>query len=71
MNDSAEHPPQAIILAAGKGTRMDSDLPKVLHEVAGKPMLCWVVEACFGAGVERCVIVVGYGGDKVRAALAD
>lgn len=63
--------PHAVLLAAGKGTRMDSDLPKVLLEVAGRPMLHWVVEACFAAGVERCVVVVGYGGDKVREALAD
>lgn len=70
MSEAIENPPQAIILAAGKGTRMDSDLPKVLHEVAGKPMVHWVVEACFNAGVERCVIVVGYEGKQVRAALA-
>lgn len=64
-------PPSAILLAAGKGTRMGSDLPKVLLEVGGRPMLRWVVEACFAAGVERCVVVVGYRGDDVRAALAD
>lgn len=58
-------------MAAGKGVRMGSDLPKVLCEVAGKPMLRWVVEACFDAGVETCVVVVGYRGDDVRAALAD
>lgn len=63
--------PHAILLAAGKGTRMGSDLPKVLHPVAGRPMLRWVVDACLGAGVERCVVVVGYRGDDVRAALAD
>ena len=50
---------------------MGSDLPKVLHPVAGRPMLRWVVDACLGAGVERCVVVVGYRGDDVRAALAD
>ncbi len=50
---------------------MESDLPKVLHPVADRPMLRWVVDACFAAGVERCVIVVGYRGDDVRAALAD
>ncbi|MBB6430892.1 sugar phosphate nucleotidyltransferase [Algisphaera agarilytica] len=64
-------PPAAIIMAAGKGTRMGSDLPKVLHEVAGKPMLRWVTEACYAAGVETCVVVVGYRGDDVRKALAD
>jgi len=77
MTDLATHPPpalnapSAILLAAGKGTRMGTDLPKVLHEVAGKPMLRWVVEACFAAGVQRCVVVVGYRGDDVRAAMAD
>lgn len=63
--------PAAILMAAGKGTRMGSDLPKVLFEVGGKPMLRWVVDACFAAGVETCVVVVGYRGDDVRAALAD
>jgi UDP-N-acetylglucosamine diphosphorylase/glucosamine-1-phosphate N-acetyltransferase len=65
------NPPQAIILAAGKGTRMGGDLPKVLYEVAGQPMVCWVVRACVEAGVERCIVVVGYKGEDVRAALAD
>ncbi|MEM9914247.1 MAG: NTP transferase domain-containing protein [Planctomycetota bacterium] len=67
----SENAPAAILMAAGKGTRMGSDLPKVLFEVGGKPMLRWVVEACFAAGVETCVVVVGYRGDDVRAALAD
>jgi bifunctional UDP-N-acetylglucosamine pyrophosphorylase/glucosamine-1-phosphate N-acetyltransferase len=49
---------------------MGSDLPKVLLPVAGRPMLLWVVEACRQAGVERCVIVVGYKADQVRDALA-
>jgi bifunctional UDP-N-acetylglucosamine pyrophosphorylase/glucosamine-1-phosphate N-acetyltransferase len=64
-------PPSAIILAAGKGTRMGGDRAKVLHEVAGRPMLHWVTDACFAAGVQRCVIVVGYQADEVRASLAD
>lgn len=61
--------PQAVILAAGKGTRMGGDLPKVLHPVADKPMLWWVVKACQDAGVSRCVIVVGYKADEVRQSL--
>ena len=61
----------AIILAAGKGTRMKSDLPKVLHPVAGKPMVWWVVQACKQAGADLCVVVVGYKGDLIREALAD
>lgn len=60
----------AIIMAAGKGTRMGGDLPKVLYEVAGKPMVWWVVQACKQAGAGRCILVVGYKGELVREALA-
>lgn len=62
--------PQAIILAAGKGTRMGGDLPKVVHRVADRPMVYWVVKACREAGVGRCIVVVGYKGELVREALA-
>ncbi|MEL6740804.1 MAG: NTP transferase domain-containing protein [Planctomycetota bacterium] len=62
---------EAIILAAGKGTRMQSDLPKVCHEVGGRPMVCAVVDACLEAGCTRVVAVVGYKQELVRAALAD
>ena len=41
----------AIILAAGKSTRMKSNKPKVLHEICGRPMLDWVLRACYDAGV--------------------
>lgn len=65
-------PPQAIILAAGKGTRMGpTDLPKVLYEVAGRPMVHWVIKAAREAGVERCILVIGYQARMVRDALAD
>jgi len=80
-------PPAAIILAAGKGKRMapapgsassatgddgnDKPLPKVLYPAAGEPMVVWVVRACRAAGVERCIIVIGYEGQQVRDALAD
>lgn len=60
----------AIILAAGKGTRMKSDLPKVVHPVGGRPMVCAVVDACLASGVTRIVAVVGYQQEKVREALA-
>ena len=48
----------AIILAAGKGTRMQSDIPKVLHKVAGITMLDWVISAAQNAGVEKIVTVI-------------
>jgi len=68
---SGKPAPQAVIMAAGKGTRMGSDLPKVLFEVAGKPMVHWVIQACQDAGVSRCIVVVGYEADQVRESLKD
>ena len=55
----------AIILAAGKSTRMKSRRPKPLHEICGKPMLGWILDACFDAGVTRALVVVGYGKDEI------
>jgi bifunctional UDP-N-acetylglucosamine pyrophosphorylase/glucosamine-1-phosphate N-acetyltransferase/UDP-N-acetylglucosamine pyrophosphorylase len=62
--------PLAIILAAGKGKRMASDLPKVLVPVCGRPMIRYVVDAVRAAGIERIVVVVGYRGNLVREELA-
>ncbi|MCA3005323.1 MAG: NTP transferase domain-containing protein [Planctomycetaceae bacterium] len=62
--------PVAIILAAGKGTRMRSDLPKVVHPVGGRPMVCAVVDACRAAGCQRVVLVVGYKQEVVRELMA-
>ncbi len=59
----------AIILAAGKGTRLKTELPKVLHEICGRPMLAHVFDACWSAGIEECIAVVGYKHELVRAAL--
>ena len=56
----------AIILAAGEGTRMRSDLPKVLHPIAHRPMVCHVIAACLEAGVDEVAIVVGTQAQKVR-----
>ena len=59
-----------IILAAGKSTRMKSALPKVLHEVCGRPMIEYVLDAARAAGVSRIVAVVGHRADLVRAELS-
>jgi bifunctional UDP-N-acetylglucosamine pyrophosphorylase/glucosamine-1-phosphate N-acetyltransferase len=59
-----------IILAAGQGTRMRSALPKVLHPVAGKPMLQHVVDACARLTVANMAVVYGHGGEKVREQIA-
>lgn len=61
----------AVILAAGQGTRMKSKLAKVLHPVAGKPMVEYSVSAAAFAGVTNTVLVVGHQGDQVRAALGE
>ncbi len=62
--------PVAIILAAGQGKRMKSDKAKVLHEVCGRPMIRYVVEAARGAGAKTIIVVVGYAADQVETALA-
>lgn len=59
-------PAVAVVLAAGKGTRMRSALPKVLHEAAGRPLLAWVLDAARQAGCKRLLVVVGHGADLVR-----
>ncbi|MDK2888207.1 MAG: bifunctional UDP-N-acetylglucosamine pyrophosphorylase / glucosamine-phosphate N-acetyltransferase [Thermoanaerobacter sp.] len=61
----------AVILAAGKGTRMKSGLPKVMHRVCGRPMIEYVLDAVQGAGVEEIVVVVGFGGDLVARTVQD
>ena len=58
-----------IILAAGQGTRMRSSLPKVLHPVAGKPMLQHVIDAFHALEVEDMAVVFGHGGEQVRNAV--
>ncbi|EGO64140.1 bifunctional UDP-N-acetylglucosamine diphosphorylase/glucosamine-1-phosphate N-acetyltransferase GlmU [Acetonema longum] len=55
----------AVILAAGKGTRMKSALPKVLHTVGGKPMVQHVLDAARGAGANQCIVVIGFGAESV------
>ncbi len=60
----------AIVLAAGKGTRMTSELPKVLMEVCGRPMIEYVLDALAEGGVDRMIVVVGYRAELVRSLLA-
>lgn len=59
-----------VILAAGRGTRMRSNLPKVLHALAGRPMLHHVLDTALSLRPARCVVVYGYGGDLVQAEVA-
>lgn len=60
----------AVVMAAGKGTRMKSDLPKVLFPVLGRPMIDYVLDTLEKAGIERIYTVVGYRNDLVRETLA-
>jgi UDP-N-acetylglucosamine diphosphorylase/glucosamine-1-phosphate N-acetyltransferase len=60
----------AIVLAAGKGTRMKSDLPKVLCPVVGRAMIHFVIDALEAAGIKRQIVVVGYEADAVKRELA-
>ena len=64
-------PVAAIILAAGKSTRMKSRLPKPLHPICGLPMTAHVIRACREAGVARIVVVVGHEAETVRAGLGN
>jgi bifunctional UDP-N-acetylglucosamine pyrophosphorylase/glucosamine-1-phosphate N-acetyltransferase/UDP-N-acetylglucosamine pyrophosphorylase len=61
----------AIVMAAGKGTRMESDLPKVLVNVCGRPMVDYVLDAIEESGVSRTIVVVGYKADDVQSVLSD
>ena len=64
-----EHPIAAIVLAAGKGTRMQSAMPKVLHKIAGQPMVCHVLDAVAPLNPNETCVVVGPGMDDVAAAV--
>jgi len=56
----------AIVLAAGKGTRMKSDIPKVLHEILGKPMISHILDSLRQAGITGIITVAGYGSELLR-----
>jgi bifunctional UDP-N-acetylglucosamine pyrophosphorylase / glucosamine-1-phosphate N-acetyltransferase len=60
-----------VILAAGQGTRMKSRLPKVLHALGGKPLVCYSIEAAASISERLPVLVIGHGGDAVRAAVGE
>ena len=64
----ARMPTAVIVLAAGQGTRMNSDLPKVLHPLAGVPLIAHALAAARGIEPERTILVTGHGGDAVAAA---
>lgn len=66
MKDTA-----AIILAAGKGTRMKSPLPKPLVPVGGRPMVRYLIDALEGAGVKDIAVVIGHGADEMRQELGE
>ena len=59
-----------VILAAGQGTRMRSQLPKVLHKVGGKPMLGHVIDTAYALSADKVVVVYGHGGEQLREAFA-
>ena len=63
--------PVVLILAAGRGTRMKSQTAKVLHPVAGRPLILWAVENAHAAGAERVVAILGHQLDDVRRTLDD
>jgi len=61
---------RAVVLAAGQGRRMQSELPKVLHQLCGQPLLAYVLDTLAAAGCPPPILVVGHGADAVRAAVA-
>ena len=62
--------PVAVVLAAGKSTRMKSAVPKVLHEVCGRPMIEYVLDAAREAGAARIVVIVGHAAEQVKTRLS-
>ncbi|MEJ2621405.1 MAG: NTP transferase domain-containing protein, partial [Candidatus Thiodiazotropha sp.] len=60
----------ALILAAGEGTRMRSSVPKVLHSLAGKPLLSHVIETARTINPDQISVIYGHGGEAVKSQLA-
>ena len=71
MTDSTRPARAAVVLAAGKGKRMKSDLPKVLHEIHGRPMVAILLDTLKALKFDRIVVVIGHKGELVEQALAD
>lgn len=70
MSSTVPYPLTVVVLAAGQGTRMKSNLPKVLHRIAGKPLLEHVINDAQALQAEQIVVVYGHGGDQVQQALS-
>ena len=58
-----------VILAAGQGTRMKSRLPKVLHPLGGRPLLCHVIDTALELAADKVAVIYGHGGEAVIAAI--
>ncbi len=77
MNDGTDTQPgetlptSAIVLAAGRGKRMGTDLPKVLHPLSGRPLISYAIDSVRSAGADEVIVVVGYRRELVEDALAD
>lgn len=71
MNDADHLPVTAVLLAAGRGSRMGGDLPKVLHELDGKPLVSYAIDSARAAGAQSVIVVVGYRKELVMSRLAD
>ncbi len=71
MSTGQYRPFSAVVLAAGEGTRMRSDVPKVLHPLCGRPMLLHVIDALVALPLERIVVVVGHGAERVTKTLLE
>ena len=71
MTTGQYRPFSAVVLAAGEGTRMRSDVPKVLHPLCGRPMLLHVIDSLVALPLERIVVVVGHGAERVTKTLLE
>jgi UDP-N-acetylglucosamine diphosphorylase/glucosamine-1-phosphate N-acetyltransferase len=71
MNSNNKNALAVAILAAGKGTRMESDLPKVLHKVGGKPMVSHVIQRAVELGAEKIVSIIGYQHELVKETIGN